>query len=204
MDFILTEPEVRVLASLVEKEATTPDNYPLSLNSLVNACNQKTNREPVVSYDADEVHDALMSLKHKGLALVCEGRDARVLKYDNYMADKLELTAGEAAVLCVLMLRGAQTAGELRLRTERIYAFSELSQVEDVLESLISREHPLAAKQPLSPGRKENRYIHLLGERSEEDAAAVVESSLRERIESLESQVEELKQEFAKFKQEFE
>ena len=204
MDFILTDPEIRVLGCLVEKEATTPDNYPLSLNSLVNACNQTTNRIPVVSYDSDEVHDALMRLCDKGLVIVCEGRDARVLKYDNYMADKLELESSEAAVMCVLMLRGAQTAGELRQRTERIFSFTDVSEVERVIENLESREPPLVAKLPKSPGHKENRYIHLLRGTPDEDTAQVAEASLRERVEILESQIEELKLEFAEFKKQFE
>ncbi len=202
MDFLLSEPEIRVLGSLVEKEATTPEYYPLTLNSLVLACNQKTNRDPVVSYDEDEVREALDSLIEKDLVIVCDRKDSRVLKYDNYMADKLGLTAAENAVMCVLMLRGAQTPGEIRQRTERIHSFDELSEVEQILEGLASKESPMVARLPRSPGHKENRYVHLLSGASAEVETAP--ESLRDRVELLEAQVEALMQEFAEFKKQFE
>ena len=207
MDFILSEPEIRVLGSLVEKEITTPEYYPLTLNALVNACNQKTNREPVVAYDDDEVREALFSLRDKGLVIVCEG--TRVFKYDNYLADKLELSPAEVAVMCMLLLRGPQTPGELRARTERMHAFEELSDVEATLDGLAAREEsPLVVRLPRQPGRKENRYAHLLAgevtaDSTEEQSEAPGES-LRERVERLEAEFADLRREFAEFKKQFE
>lgn len=207
MDFLLSEPEIRVLGSLVEKEITTPEYYPLTLNALVSACNQKTNREPVVSYDEAEARDALLDLKEKGLVIVCEG--SRVFKYDNYFAEKLELSSAESAVMCMLMLRGPQTPGELRGRTERMHAFDELSEVEALLEGLASREEsPLVVKLPRQPGRKENRYAHLLG--GEVQVASTDEQPdtsgepLRERFDRLEAEFAELRREFAEFRKQFE
>lgn len=206
MDFILSEPEIRVLGSLVEKEITTPEYYPLTLNALVAACNQKTNREPVVSYDEEETRDTLFSLRDKGLVIVCEG--SRVFKYDNYLAHKLDLTAAEVAVMCMLMLRGPQTPGELRARTERMHAFEELSDVEATLDGLASREDgPLVTKLPRQPGRKENRYAQLLGgEVSVDSTEEPVETgeSLRAKVERLENEFADLRREFAEFRKQFE
>lgn len=206
MDYILSEPEIRVLGSLVEKEITTPEYYPLSLNALTNACNQKSNREPVVDYDEDEVRDALYELKDKGLAITCEG--SRVFKYDNYFADKLDLSGAEVAAMCVLMLRGPQTPGEIRNRTDRLHPFTELSEVESTLDGLASREEPLVVKLPRQPGRKENRYAHLLGgevtvEPSDEQPSESGES-LREKVDRLEADLAALRQEFAEFRKQFE
>lgn len=207
MDFVLTQPEIRVLGSLVEKEITTPEYYPMSLNALTNACNQKTNREPVVDYDEQEVRDALYELKDKGLAIVCEG--SRVFKYDNYFADTFNLSGAEAAVMCVLMLRGPQTAGEIRARSDRLHAFGELSEVEATLEGLAAREDgPFVVKLPRQPGRKENRYAQLLGgeveiEASDEQPVELGET-LRDRVERLEAELAALKAEFAEFRTQFE
>jgi uncharacterized protein YceH (UPF0502 family) len=206
MDFVLSEAEIRVLGSLVEKEFTTPEYYPLSLNALVNACNQKTNREPVVSYDEDDVRDALDGLREKDLAIVCGPRDSRVLKYDNYLADKLGLSPAETAIMCVLMLRGPQTPGELNARTERMHAFEELSEIETTLDGLASREEsPLVVKLPRPPGRKEYRYAHLLSgevavDSTEADTGA---ESTREKVERLEAQMEALLREHEEFRREF-
>lgn len=206
MDFVLTETEVRVLGSLVEKEITTPEYYPMSLNALTNACNQKTNREPVVSYEEDVVFDAILSLKEKGLAIVCEG--SRVLKFDNYLADKLSLSAAEAAAICVLMLRGPQTPGEIRGRADRLHQFAELSEVEEALDGLASREDPPVVKLPRQAGRKENRYAHLLCGPVSVDADAdqplELGESLRDRVERLESELAALRAEFAEFRKQFE
>lgn len=206
MDFVLSEPEIRVLGSLVEKEITTPEYYPLTLNALVNACNQKTNREPVVSYDEEEVREALFSLRDKDLVIVCEG--TRVFKYDNYLADKLELNPAETAVMCMLLLRGPQTPGELRARTERMHAFDALTDVEAVLDGLASRGSPLLAKLPRQPGRKEHRYAHLLAGEVDVDAyeapADVGGESLRDRMDHLETQLADLRREFAEFRKQFE
>jgi len=207
MDLLLNEHEVRVLGSLVEKELTTPEYYPMSLNALTNACNQKTNREPVVSYEEDEVFDALQSLKAKDLAIVCVGN--RVLKYDNYFADRLSLSAPEVAALCVLMLRGPQTAGEIRSRAERLHRFEAVSDVEATLEGLAAREDgPLVVKLPRQPGRKENRYAHLLaGEVSvdaSDDQPMEMGEGLRDRVERLEADLAALRAEFAEFRKQFE
>ncbi len=206
MDFVLSDIEVRVLGSLVEKEVTTPEYYPLSLNALTNACNQKTNREPVVSYDEDEVFDALQSLKEKDLAIFCEGN--RVLKFDNYLADKLSLSAPEVAAMCVLMLRGPQTPGEIRSRAGRLHSYTELSEAESVLEGLSAREDPLAVKLPRQPGRKENRYAHLLSGpvsvEAEEAQPVEAGESLRDRVERLEADLAALRAEFAEFRKQFE
>lgn len=206
MDFTLSEPEIRVLGSLVEKEITTPEYYPLTLNALVSACNQKTNREPVVSYGEEEVREALFSLRDKDLVIVCEG--TRVFKYDNYMAEKLELSPAETAVMCMLLLRGPQTAGELRARTERMHTFEDLSEVEALLEGLASREEPLVVKLPRQPGRKEHRYAHLLaGDVQVDSAEASLEvpgESTRERLDRLEAEFAELRREFAEFRKQFE
>jgi len=211
MDLVLSEPEIRVLGSLVEKETTTPDYYPLTLNALVNACNQKTNREPVVSYDEDDVRDALDGLREKDLVIICGPRDSRVPKYDNYLADKLGLTPAEVAVMCVLLLRGPQTPGELRARTERMHAFEELSEIEATLDGLASREEsPLVARLPRQPGRKEYRYAHMLGGEVALDSTGGLgepdspTESTREKIERLEAEIEELRREFAEFKKQFE
>lgn len=206
MDFVLSEPEIRVLGSLIEKEITTPEYYPLTLNALVNACNQKTNREPVVSYDEDDVRDALASLIEKDLAIVCGSRDSRVPKYDNYLADKLELNPAETAIMCVLMLRGPQTPGELRARTERMHAFGEISEIEATLDGLASREQsPLTIKLPRQPGHKENRYMHLLGGDVliKSDNLESPSETLRDKVERLEEELAELKREFGQFRQQF-
>lgn len=206
MDFVLSDVEVRVLGSLAEKEITTPEYYPLSLNALTNACNQKTNREPVVSYDEDEVFDALQSLKEKGLAIFCEGN--RVLKFDNYLADKLELSAPESAAMCVLMLRGPQTVGEIRSRADRLQTYADLAEVEATLEGLAQREDPLVVKLPRQPGRKESRYAHLLsGPVSVDDVddqPVELGESLRDRVERLEAELAAIRAEFADFRKQFE
>lgn len=205
MDFVLSDIEIRVLGSLVEKEITTPEYYPMSRNAITNACNQKTNRDPVVSYQEDEVWDVLLSLRDKGLVIVCEGN--RVLKFDNYFADKLELTAAETAAMCVLMLRGPQTSGEIRSRTDRLHNYADLAEVEATLDALAEREDPLVVKLPRQPGRKENRYTHLLaGPVSVEagvDQPREPGEPLRDRVERLEADLAALRAEFAEFRKQF-
>lgn len=212
----LTDTEVRVLGSLVEKEITTPEYYPLSLNSLVTACNQKSNREPVVSYDETTVTAALDSLRDKGLAIVVKNRDSRVLKYDNYFSDFYSLSPQENAVMNVLMLRGPQTVGEVRVRSERLHDFSSLEEVEGVLEELAERQDgPFVVKLSRLAGQKESRWAHLLaGEVSAAETPATtpdVGAIDGERIAQLEHQVEllgaeldELRQQFADFRNQFE
>ncbi len=207
-----------MLGSLIEKEVTTPDYYPLSLNALVNACNQKSSREPVMSVSEDEVRDALQSLNQKGLAGATSTAESRVTKFEHRLGEAFNLGRPETAVFCVLLLRGPQTPGELRGRTERLYRFEDLDQVQHALERLIEREPPLVVLLPRHPGTKEARYAHLLsGEPPITDspssgaAAAASSSADRDRIASLEEQVSrihqeisELKRQFAEFKQQFE
>ena len=158
----LTPTEARVLGALIEKEITTPEYYPLSLNALVNACNQKNNRDPVTSLDEAEVRQALHGLETERLAGPVRG-DTRVPKYEHRVQEVFNFTRGEIAVVCVLLLRGPQTPGELRTRTERMYKFDELSDVQSVLQRLIAREpEPLVKILPRQPGTKEARYAHLL------------------------------------------
>jgi uncharacterized protein YceH (UPF0502 family) len=158
----LTPTEARVLGALIEKEITTPEYYPLSLNALVNACNQKNNRDPVTALDEAEVRQALHGLETERLAGPVRG-DTRVPKYEHRVQEVFNFTRGEIAVICVLLLRGPQTPGELRTRTERMYKFDELSDVQSVLQRLIAREpEPLVKILPRQPGTKEARYAHLL------------------------------------------
>jgi uncharacterized protein YceH (UPF0502 family) len=155
--------EVRVLGSLVEKDITTPDYYPLTLNALVNACNQSSNRDPVVAYGEGDVVRGLDRLREKKLAFMFQGADSRVAKFGHRIAESLELARPETAVLCVLLLRGAQTPGEIRGRTGRMHEFASLEEVEASLNALIARmPEALAARLPRQPGTKELRYAHLL------------------------------------------
>ena len=219
MDQILTQVEVRVLGSLIEKEITTPEYYPLTLNALVNACNQLSNRDPVVSFDERTVARALESLREKKFAWMVTGI-GRVPKYEHRFAEALKLAEQELAVLCVLMLRGSQTVGEIRGRTGRLYEFKELEEVELTLQALMSADPPLVVKLPRQPGTKESRYAHLLaGEvhveerevaprlepatlevRQENERIAKVEEELAQ----VRGELLELKQQFLEFKRQFE
>src|SRR6266851_4971148 len=163
MEFRLTETEVRVLGSLIEKDITTPEYYPLSLNALVNACNQKSNRDPVMRLDEDAVRDALEGLQEQRMAGPARGADSRVTKYEQRLQEVFNFTRPEIAVLCVLLLRGTQTPGELRGRTERLHRFETLEDVQSALQKLMQREPPLAKILRRQPGTKESRYTHLLG-----------------------------------------
>jgi uncharacterized protein YceH (UPF0502 family) len=159
---LLSPAQARVLGALVEKEITTPDYYPLSLNALINACNQLTNREPVTHLDEEEVRLALRRLEDQGLAGRARAADGRVTKYDHWLGEAFNFTRGETALLSVLLLRGPQTPGELRNRTERLHRFEEISHVLSGLDKLAQREPPLVAVLPRQPGTKEARYAHLL------------------------------------------
>src|SRR5262244_527644 len=161
MNYSLSDVEARVLGALVEKEITTPEYYPLSLNALVNACNQKSNREPVMNLDEDAVRAALRSLSDQSLTRSAGG-DSRVAKYEHRVNELFNFHRHEIAVLCVLLLRGPQTPGELRTRTERLYAFEDLDSVQSALNLLMKREPPLVAILPRQPGTKESRYRQLL------------------------------------------
>lgn len=206
MDLQLDGVEVRVLGALLEKEIATPEYYPLSLNALVNACNQKSNREPIVSYDEQTVEDALAGLRGKGLALRITGRDSRVPKHAQRFTEKFNLGRREAAVICVLLLRGPQTLGELRGRTERLYAFDDLEAVQSTLNRLAEME--FTRELPRLAGFKEPRFAHLLAgevEVGEEAAAPAVRSVPdRDRIAALEAGLAELRRQFEEFRRKFE
>src|SRR6202034_3524518 len=158
---VLTPTEARVLGALVEKEVATPDYYPLSLNALLNACNQRSNRDPVMDLNEDEVRDALVGLQEHRLAGPAQGADSRVSKYEHRLGEAFNFSRAETALLCVLLLRGPQTPGELRGRTERMHRFEEIGDVLGGLQKLMEREPPLVAVLPRHPGRKESRYAHL-------------------------------------------
>lgn len=194
----LTVAEIRVLGALIEKEITTPEYYPLTLNSLVSASNQKSNRWPVTEYSDNDVLAALSGLKSHGFAAEISG-SSRVPKYGQRFTEKLNMGRRETAILCVLMLRGRQTLGEIKGRTERMYGFSDLDEVELVLQKLIDRpEGALARKLPPSPGMKEPRYAQTLGALAEEPAAPAQIST--DRLSVLEAEVEQLKSEVAELK----
>lgn len=218
MNFLLTEIEVRVLGSLVEKDATTPDYYPLSINALVNACNQKSNRDPFMTLTEDAVRQALGNLKEKKLAGPVNSADSRVTKYEHRMQEVFNFSRGENAVLCVLMLRGAQTPGELRGRTERIHPFEDLDEVQSALQKLMQRDPPLAQVLQRQPGTKESRYVHLfcglvepfvMPEPNTTPRAIRMDNAerlekLEETVSGVQREMEELKQQFAGFRKQFE
>ncbi len=209
MNEILTETETRVVGALIEKQLTTPEYYPLTLNSLIAACNQKSNRVPVVSFDEETVQKALDILRDKNIVYVFYGSTSRVPKYKHILPDVLELEPSETAVLCVLMLRGAQTLGELRERTSRLYEFSGIGEVNETLDNLTRREEPLVIKLERLPGQKEARFAHLLsGEIDVESYAKENVSTGKqvggERIEKLEQELENLRNEFNLFRESFE
>ncbi len=206
VNIVLNDVETRVLGALVEKDITTPDYYPLSLNALVNACNQKSNRDPVMELDEGAVRDALYSLGEKRLAGPVSGADSRVTKYEHRLQETFNFDRRETAVLCVLLLRGAQTPGELRGRTERMYRFEELSEVQSTLQRLMQRDPSLVKMLPRQPGTKEARYMHLLSgdvEGWEPPAPATAASPDSARIARLEAEVTRLQQELADLKQHF-
>ncbi len=218
MDATLSASEVRVLGSLIEKQLSTPDYYPLTLNALMNACNQLSNREPVVSYDEDTVLKSVDGLRKKGLARVITGPEMRVPKYAHNMEDLFNLAVQEIAVLGVLMLRGTQTVGEIRGRSGRLYEFTDLSEVELTLQGLMERNpQALVARLARQPGTKESRYSHLLAgdvvvEQKEVSVKEVVtvrpteiisNNDNDERIEKLENEIKELKQQLAALVEQF-
>jgi uncharacterized protein YceH (UPF0502 family) len=217
VDTTLSETEVRVVGSLVEKQVTTPDYYPLTLNALVNACSQISNRDPVVKYDERAVEDAIDSLRTKNLVYIFYGAESRVPKYKHMMREVYTLSPQELAVMCVLMLRGPQTVGEIRGRTGRLYEFAELREVEETLDGLARRDEPMVFKLPRQSGRKDARYTHLLSGQPELDESAEEQtahaaprpsSSTRaaegERVARLESEVEALRGEVAELRRQLE
>ena len=186
--------EIRILGCLLEKQRTTPDVYPLSLNGLRAACNQSSNRDPVVEYDEATIRPALERLKVRGWVRLTSGHGSRALKYRHLLDDALGLTDPEQAVLCVLMLRGPQTPGELKGRTERLHPFASLAEVHETLDGLIERE--LAVRLPRRPGQKEQRYAHLLGEADGESAERETgpDDDVEARLRRLEDEVASLRQ----------
>ena len=220
---VLNEVEIRVLGALIEKDITTPDYYPLSLNALVNACNQKNNREPVTAYDEETVRQALHGLQEKRLAGPASGADSRVTKYEHRSQEVFNFDRREIAVLCVLLLRGAQTPGELRGRTERMFHFETLDDVQSTLQRLMQREPALVKMLPRQPGTKESSFMHLLGGDVEGYTSIPVSSpanfpgpagnekvenekiiQLETEVASLREEIASLKEQFAQFRRQFE
>jgi uncharacterized protein YceH (UPF0502 family) len=208
MPLILNETEVRVLGSLIEKQLTTPEYYPLTLNALVAACNQKSNRDPVVSYDESIVIATLDGLREKNLVYTFHGSTSRVVKYKHMFPNVFELNAAEVAVMAVLMLRGSQTVGEIRGRTDRLHEFTSLPEVQETLDKLAHRDEPLIVRLERQVGQKDARYAHLLsGEIDVSSLPSVRERTITggqsERVEKLEAEIEALKNELAAFREEF-
>lgn len=218
MATILSDIETRVLGALVEKQVTTPEYYPLTLNSLTAACNQKNNRQPVTSYSEEQVAQALETLREKNLTYVFYGSTSRVPKYKHVAIEVLQLNPAELALMCALMLRGPQTPGELRGNASRLYDFSGLEEIEQTLNGLMSREsEPLVARLPRQAGQKEVRFAHLLNGEISTDSPAESPSPrrayspvpdrvllLEQEVTSLKTQVQELQQQFETFKKQFE
>jgi len=217
VNIVLSDVEARVLGCLVEKDITTPEYYPLSLNALVHACNQKSNREPLMNLEEDVVRQALRALGDQMLARSASG-DSRVAKYEHRLADTFNFTRPETAILCELLLRGPQTPGELRSRAERMHPFEDLSVVQSTLKHLMEREPPLVKLLPRQPGNKEARYAHLLsGDVEVREAPQVKEAAisssatenarmtgLESEVAGLQKDVANLKRQFAEFRKQFE
>jgi uncharacterized protein len=202
----LSAPAARVLGSLLEKETTTPEYYPLSLLALTNACNQRTSRHPVMELGEDEVRMALHELEDAGLAAPVRGTESRVAKYAHHIGEVFNLRRGELAVMCVLLLRGAQTPGELRSRTERLHSFTTMEEVESTLQQLAQREPPLARAAAREPGAREVRYVHLLSPATETTSgtthelsrgtahpAETIDDGVTDRIATLEGELAQLR-----------
>ena len=209
----LSDVEARVLGALVEKEITTPEHYPLSLNALVNACNQKSNRDPVMTLNEDDVRQALRSLTDQALVRSASG-DSRVPKFEHRLNELYNFHRHEIAVLCVLLLRGPQTPGELRTRTERMYSFEDIEAVHSALHHLMRREPPLAKVLPRQPGTKESRYMHLFSgdtvpadhaesEQAAESPRAAGNAPDGQRVAQLESEIVELRRELETLREQF-
>jgi uncharacterized protein len=230
MEIVLSEIEARVLGALIEKEITTPEYYPLSLNALVNACNQKSNRDPHMNLSDADVQRALRQLNELGLARSAS-TDSRVAKYEHRLSETYNFTRPETAILCELLLRGPQTPGELRSRAERMHPFEDLNLVHSTLKRLMEREPPLVALLPRQPGTKEARYAQLLSANPAADEKAAPEEARREapassthgdapqsnfaagndrigqlesKLQHLENEVVDLQRQFAEFRKQFE
>jgi uncharacterized protein YceH (UPF0502 family) len=219
MATILNDIETRALGSLVEKQVTTPEYYPLTLNALTIACNQKNNRNPVTSYSEEQVAQAVETLREKNLAYVFYGSTSRVPKYKHVMPEVVHLSQPELALMCVLMLRGPQTPGELRGNASRLHEFTGLDDIEQTLNGLISRDEPLVVRLPRQSGQKEVRFAQLLSGaidvetfvEAERTAPVPRRSSggehmerLEQKVDALTAEVEKLKQQFEEFRKQFE
>ena len=220
MNLTLNEYELRALGSMVEKQIATPDYYPMTLNAVINACNQKNHRDPVVSYDESIVARAIESLRDKKLAYVFHGSEARTPKYGHLFQKAFDLSEADVPLMCVLILRGPQTPGELRSRTQHLRNFESLAEVETLLQGLSMREEPLIVKLPRQPGSRESRFAHLLGYPVEMDlreppapATYAVQpspadneriSKLEEEVASLRQEIKELSLQLAEFRKQFE
>ncbi len=220
MSITLNEYELRALGALVEKQIATPDYYPMTLNALVNACNQKNHRDPVVTYDEATVAKALETLREKNLAYVFHGSEARAPKYGHLFPKAFDLSEAEVPLMSVLILRGPQTPGELRSRSQHLRAFESLAEVETLLQGLSLRDEPLIVKLPRQPNSRESRFAHLLGgpvemeqiEAAPRASASVQQSQagnekiarLEEEVAALRQELSELKQQFAEFRKQFE
>ena len=208
MDHTLSDVEVRVLGCLIEKEITTPDYYPLSLNALVVACNQSSNRHPVVHYDEETVEQAADALREKKLVHLIARGESRVTKYRHVVYEAMNMGRPDIAVMCVLMLRGPQTAGEIRTRTNRLYDFATPEQVETTLTALMAANPPFVVRLPRQTGQKEVRFAHLLSGEVQMSGLEVepeVQSEIEpDRIDKLEREVAQLRREFEEFIKKFE
>ena len=206
IDHPLSEVDVRVIGALIEKEITTPDNYPLTLNALVAACNQSSNRDPVMSLDDGIVSKSLDDLARRSLVGAVHRSDSRAKRYRHRLSEALNLHPAETAVMCVLMLRGAQTTGEIRTRTTRLFAFRDLAHVDVTLEALMTLATPLVAQMPRRPGQKEVRYAHLLSG-DPVDAPPEIETQTfvieTDRVAALEQSVDALRAELAELRERF-
>ncbi|MBX7053827.1 MAG: YceH family protein [Pyrinomonadaceae bacterium] len=214
----LNEIEARIVGSLVEKQLTTPEYYPLTLNALVNACNQKSNRDPVVNYDESTVSGVLERLRDRNIVYVYYGSTSRVPKYKHMLPSIYELEPDEVAVICVMLLRGPQTLGELRTRTERLFNFTGLGEIQETLDRLARRDDPIVVKLPVQPGQKEARFAHLLSGEIDIEALAAAHASrssrgaveservekLEEEVAAMRAEIDEIKQTFEQFRRQFE
>ena len=217
MNITLNEVECRILGSLIEKEVTTPEYYPLSVNALVNACNQKSNRDPVLNLEEAVVRQALHSLEGQSLVRSVSPADSRVTKYEHRLQEVFNFYRHEIAILCLLLLRGPQTTGELRSRSERMHSFDDLSAVQSSLQHLMKREPALVKPLPRQPGTKETRYAHLFSgdvEQAEPEPKAKAPAlerfvdgdrvrQLEEEITGLKNEIADLKQQFTQFRKQF-
>jgi uncharacterized protein YceH (UPF0502 family) len=209
---LLSFEETRVIGSLIEKKLTTPEYYPLTVNALKNACNQKSNRYPVVSFETELIENILNKLKDRSLVSRITGDDMRVPKFKEIFTEKYNLSLSEVAVMCILMLRGPQTPGEIKSRTERLFSFKSLMHVDEVLQKLMNQEEPMIFKIPKQLGNKESRYAHLFSvpknievpDENEEHINEYDERILRleEELKSVKIELDEVRGQFNEFKRE--